>query len=137
MLHMMKLAVGVRDVAHLQAIQALRAVENPPLKHRTRQMPRRRAEIIAGGSLYWVVAGAMIVRQRITDIVEDTLDDGSACAALLLDPALVGVAGRPVRPFQGWRYLAPEAAPADLAAGGDDGGLPPELARVLRELCLL
>ncbi len=133
----MKLAVGVRDVAHLQAIQAERMVVDPPLKHRTRQMPRRRAEIIEGGSLYWVVAGSMLVRQRITDIVEDTLSDGSACAALILDPALVAVAGRPVRPFQGWRYLAAEAAPADLGAGGDDGGLPPELARALRELCLL
>ncbi len=133
----MKLAVGVRDPAHLHAIQAARVVQDPPLLHRTRQMPRRGAEIVAGGSIYWVIAGSMLVRQRIVDIVADTYQDGSACAALILDPALVGVAGRPVRPFQGWRYLAPEAAPEDLGAGGDDGELPPALAQALRALCLL
>ncbi len=137
MLHLMKLAVGVRDPAHLHDLQALRVVEDPPLMHRTRLMPRRAAEVAAGGSLYWVIAGSMLVRQRVLDIVPDAKVDGSACAAILLDPALVAVAGRPVRPFQGWRYLAPEAAPPDLAAGGVDDGLPPNLAQILRELCLL
>jgi hypothetical protein len=137
MLHLMKLAVGVRDPAHLHALQALRVVQDPPLLHRTRQMPRRSAEIVAGGSLYWVIAGSMLVRQRIVDIVADARPDGSACAALILDPALVGVVGRPVRPFQGWRYLAAEAAPPDLTSASEDGAMPPALAQILRELCLL
>jgi hypothetical protein len=137
MLHLMKLAVGVRDPAHLHALQAARLVQDPPLLHRTRQMPRRSAEIVAGGSIYWVIAGSMLVRQRIVSIVPATRPDGSACAALMLDPALVGVVGRPVKAFQGWRYLAPEAAPPDLAAGAEDGALPPALAQILRELCLL
>jgi hypothetical protein len=79
----------------------------------------------------------MLVRQRIVDIVPATRPDGSACAALILDPALVGVVGRPVKAFQGWRYLAPEAAPPDLAAATENGDLPPALAQILRELCLL
>ncbi|MBU6497901.1 MAG: DUF1489 family protein, partial [Rhodospirillales bacterium] len=116
MLHLTKLAVGIRDIAHLREVQAARAASDPPLRHRTRNFPRRAAEIIEGGSMYWVVAGAMLVRQRIADIIEDRWDDGSACAGLVLDPTLVPLAGRPTRPFQGWRYLEAAAAPPDLAA---------------------
>ncbi len=140
MLHVMKLAVGIRDKAHLAAFQAERAGANPPLRHRTRNMPRRAAEIVEGGSIYWVVAGALVIRQRIIDIAEDCWEDGTACAGLFLDPSLVPVAGRTVKPFQGWRYLAAEDAPPDLRAGeraaGDDA-LPPALRRELRHLCLL
>ena len=98
------------------------------------------AEILAGGSIYWVVSGAMIVRQRIVDIAQDRWDDGVPCAGLFLDPVLVPVEGRLVKPFQGWRYLSAMDAPADLPgtarASGDDG-LPATLRRELRELCLL
>ncbi len=136
----MKLAVGIRDKAHLQAFQAERAAADPPLRHRTRNMPRRTAEILEGGSMYWVVSGALVIRQRIVGIAEDRWDDGTACAGLFLDPALVPVAGRIVKPFQGWRYLGAEDAPEDLGAAvaaiGDDS-LPATLKRQLRELCLL
>ena len=101
-------------------------------------MPRRAAEITAGGSIYWVVAGAMVVRQRVLQVVEDRWDDGARCAGLVLDPALVQVLGRPVKAFQGWRYLLPEDAPADVAAGAvEDGELPAALRAQLRALCLL
>ena len=63
--------------------------------------------------------------------------DGSACAALMLDPVLVPVTGRPVKAFQGWRYLTEEAAPPDLDANSVEARLPPQLAQRLRELCLL
>lgn len=140
MLHLVKLAVGVRDVGHLRAFQAERAELHPPLRHRTRNAPRRAAEVVDGGSMYWVVCGAVLVRQRITAIVEDTWDDGTRCSGLVLDPALVGLAGRPMKPFQGWRYLAPADAPPDLSALPDpEGGsaLPPALRRELAALCLL
>jgi hypothetical protein len=139
MLHIMKLAVGVRDVAHLQALQDQRRADDPPLRHLTRSFPRRAVEIVDGGSMFWVVAGAMVVRQRIIDIVAATYDDGSACAAFHFDAALVPVAGRPTRPFQGWRYLGADAAPPDLTAlqvrGAD--AMPESLRRGLRELGLL
>ena len=140
MLHLTKLAVGARDVEHLRAMQAARADRMPPLRHRTRNAPRRASEVLDGGSIYWVVSGAMLVRQRILDITEDAWEDGSRCSGLILDPLLVMVAGRPVKPFQGWRYLSPDAAPPDLVAGPaalGEAGLPPEMREELRALCLL
>jgi len=82
----------------------------------------------------------MLVRQRIVDIIEDRRDDGSGCTGLVLDLGPVPLAGRPTKPFQGWRYLRPEEAPRDLTIGprarGEDA-LPPALRRELQVLCLL
>jgi hypothetical protein len=139
-LHIAKLSVGIRDVAHLREVQQRRIETSPPLRHQTRNCPRRAAEIIDGGSIYWVIAGAMVVRQRILDIRPGQWDDGSACAALILDPALVPVSGRLTRAFQGWRYLEAGAAPPDLMAGADAGGadrLPAAMLRELQSLGLL
>ena len=141
-LHLIKLSVGPKDVAELRSLQAARRKTDPPLRHRTRMFPRRAEEIREGGSIYWVVAGFLCVRQRIRDIREDRMGDGSACAALILDPTLVPVEARPVKAFQGWRYLDPEAAPPDVAARaavpsrGLDA-LPPKLKRELAALCLI
>ena len=140
MLHLTKLAVGVRDIAHLGQIQRSRAATEPPLRHRTRNFPRRAAEVTDGGSIYWVVAGATLVRQRILAIRSDNWDDGRACAALLLEATLVPLAARATRPFQGWRYLDPDSAPADLTAlaptvGAD--GLPDDMRRELALLGLI
>ncbi len=140
MLHLTKLAVGVRDIAHLRELQAERAARNPPLRHRTRNFPRRAAEVIDGGSIYWVISGSMLARQRILGIIHDTWDDGSACAGLVLHPKLVPLAGRPTKPFQGWRYLAPADAPPDLITGPraiGEAALPAAMRRELQELCLL
>ena len=140
MLHLTKLAVGVRDTDHLRQLQAARGRDDPPLRHRTRNTPRRRTEVLDGGSMYWVIAGSMLARQRILDIVEDQHDDLTACTGLVLDPEIVPLIGRPTRPFQGWRYLDPEAAPADLPAMGAVAGidsLPAALRMELRALCLL
>lgn len=140
MLNLLKLSVGPRDVAELRRLQAERLREGGRLFHRTRVFPRRAAELLEGGSIYWVVSGFLQVRQRLHAIEEDT-KDGLPCAALILDPALVPVEMRPVKPFQGWRYLAAEAAPADLAqdAAPAEGleALPPRLRRELRSLGLL
>src|SRR5690348_6838758 len=123
MLHLTKLAVGVRDIEHLRELQAARNRDNPPLRHRTRNHPRRRAEVLNGGSLYWVIAGSMLARQRILDIIEDQYEDRSACTGLVLDPNVVPLVGRPTRPFQGWRYLEPGAAPPDLPETGEVRGI--------------
>lgn len=141
MLHLIKLSVGPKDVGQLRAIQAQRAKSDPPLRHRTRMFPRRAAEIVSGGgSIYWVVAGFVQVRQRILEVREETYEDGTSCAGLVLDPELVVVAARPMKPFQGWRYLAPEAAPPDLQEGAEARGaeaMPERLRQELRALGLL
>jgi hypothetical protein len=139
MLHMAKLCVGIRDIADLRQWQAGRLAQAGDVRHRTRNFPKRAAEIVAGGSMFWVIKGAMVVRQPILDIVEDHWEDGSRCTGLILDPGLVPVEGRLMKPFQGWRYLQPSDAPADLGAGGvaAEGELPEALRRQLLELCLL
>ncbi|HZF77126.1 MAG TPA: DUF1489 domain-containing protein [Acetobacteraceae bacterium] len=141
MLHLIKLSVGPKEVAELAAIQARRAAADPPLRHQTRMVPKRAAELLEGGSIYWVVAGFVRVRQRLLDVREERWDDGSACAGLVLDPELVPVEPRPQKPFQGWRYLPGEAAPPDVPRGtvptsGLDS-LPPALRRELQALCLI
>ncbi|MDB5414561.1 MAG: hypothetical protein JWR10_2896 [Rubritepida sp.] len=140
MLHILKLSVGPKDVEQLHGLQKLRAISDPPLRHRTRSRPKRRDEILDGGSIYWVVAGFLQVRQRIVDIIEDQTEDGTPCAGLLLDPALVPVAARSVKAFQGWRYLEADAAPPDVAdhalAHGMES-LPPALRAALREARLI
>jgi len=140
MLHLMKLAVGVRDIAHLAELQADRALRMPPLRHRTRSFPRRAEEIVGKGSMYWVITGAMVVRQLVLDIQEDKWEDGSKCTSVLLDPVLVPVSARLMKPFQGWRYLPEADAPPDIVTGKRTRGtsaMPPELQRALRELCLI
>ena len=75
-------------------------------------------------------------KRVILRIAPDTMQDGSACAGLVLGRRLVRVAGRPVRAFQGWCYLEPADAPPDIAAGRDQG-LPPALSAELLGLGLL
>jgi hypothetical protein len=140
MLHLTKLAVGVRDADHLHQLQAGRLREQGRLRHRTRNFPRRRSEVIDGGSMYWVIAGTMMARQRIVDVVQDQRDDHTPCTSLILDPELVSLVGRPTRPFQGWRYLDPNDAPPDMAALSGIAGLdslPVSLRQELRALCLI
>ena len=148
-LHLVKLAVGARDVADIREWQASRLAREGRLGHVTRSRPTRAAELLAGGSIYWVVAGSLCVRQRLLAIEPATSpvtsqdvtgQDGTAMTRLVLDPKLVAVMPRAMKPFQGWRYLAAEAAPPDVVktrrAAGEDR-LPEAMARSLRELGLL
>jgi hypothetical protein len=139
LVHLIKLAVGVRDVAHLAALQEARHQADPPLRHRTRNNPKRAEELRAGGSIYWVIGGIVLVRQRVLDVIEDHWDDGTRCAGLVLDPALVRVQARALKAFQGWRYLEPADAPADIAtnSGTSDAEIPEEMRRELAALALI
>ncbi len=135
----MKLCVGVTDVAHLRRLQEARLRSDPPVRHRTRSFPRRAGELLDGGSLYWVIGGAMLVRQRLLDITETRAPDAGRATLLILDPRLVPVEARLMKPFQGWRYLEPASAPADIAQSRarDAARLPEKLRRELASLCLL
>jgi hypothetical protein len=137
-LHLIKLAVGAQRLDDLRAWQANRLIADPPLRHRTRNFPRRAAELLDGGSIFWVVAQLVAVRQRLLDVVEAKREDGTACTDLVLDPELVPVRGRTMRAFQGWRYLNAADAPPDSTAAGDAATtLPEALRRDLATLCLL
>jgi hypothetical protein len=106
----------------------------------TRNHPRRADEVLAGGSLYWVIRGQIRVRQRVTGFTSRRDDKGRAYCLIEIDPDLVPTLWRPWRPFQGWRYLAaadapPDAVAADLAAG-DVAAMPERLVAELRALGL-
>ena len=104
--------------------------------HTTRMIPKRRDEVLDGGSLYWVIKGFTAVRQVLADIRPFTDHDGVQRCHLVLKPALISVAPRPRRPFQGWRYLDPKDVPPDI--GTTDGEeMPEQLRRELAELGLL
>ncbi|MFV0294910.1 MAG: DUF1489 family protein [Hyphomicrobiaceae bacterium] len=144
-LHLLKLCVGCESVDDLASWQSMRlrdmkrAGEKPEIFHRTYQAPKRRDDLLDGGSLYWVIKGVIQARQPLLDIREGTKDDGTPCAVLVLAKDLVHVRPTPRRAFQGWRYLTPDDAPADLVDGGrnDVAQMPPRLRRELAELGLL
>jgi hypothetical protein len=133
--HLIKLAVGAESIDTMRAYQAARLEKHGEVFHLTRSMPVRAAELLDGGSLYWIVKGVLTARQRLIDIVAVEPDEQGRRCKLVLDPELIEVERRPHRPFQGWRYLPAEAAPADRPAGSGD--LPDELADELRRLGIL
>ena len=101
---------------------ARKAKQDARLFHTTFQAPKRQAELLDGGSLYWVIKGQILVRQRLVGFDEGTKKDGSPCCLLLLDPELVPVRPVPRRAFQGWRYLTSEDVPeAENGTSGDLG----------------
>ncbi len=139
-LHLIKLCVGVSEIAELAEWQRKRRrqFKRRYNTHVTRNFPRRAEELLAGGSLYWVIAGKVRVRQRLIGIVARQDKDGEPCCELRLDPKLVETSPRPRRPFQGWRYLECKDAPPDMSASRGRGDkLPPALVEELRELGLL
>jgi len=139
-LHLLKMAVGIESVRHLETVQAARREQYGRVFHVTRFAPRRADEVLAGGSLYWIIKRQIRVRQAIIGIEPIDMGEGAGRkTALILDPDVVRTSPTPRRPHQGWRYLEPEDAPPDLSSGGPDGDdvFPPELAAELRTLGLL
>ena len=137
-LNLIKLAVGAEDLDSVARFQARRRRELGRLLHFTRMMPRRRDELLDGGSIYWVIRGLVRARQRILDIEAVTDREGRAMTALVLDPELVRTEPRSQRAFQGWRYLTAEQAPQDLGPGTEGlAEMPPEMLAELRALGLL
>ena len=141
-LHLIKLCVGIDHINHLRTVQNARRQQaqsaglGDRLWHQTRHMPRRSAELLDGGSIYWVIKGAIRVRQTLREFETLTGEDKGRRCRIILDPELVPTDQWARRPFQGWRYLEGDDAPSDLlpGAGGDD--MPPELVAELRALGL-
>lgn len=143
-LNLLKLCVGCESVEDLEEWIAARLDERhrsgAPVEqyHTTRMVPTRGAEIVDGGSLYWVIKGSVQCRQLITEIRPFTDGEGIGRCHLVLDPVVVRTEWQPRRPFQGWRYLKLDDAPADLGKGRAGlAELPAKLRQELAELGLL
>ena len=143
-LNLIKLCVGCDSVADLRQWieqrlkQRLKRGLSREHMHRTRMVPKRADELCDGGSLFWVIRGEVLCRQRFVDVRPFVDKAGVSRCYLVLEPKLVLVEPRPWRAFQGWRYLASENCPRDLdrvAPGAKN--MPEAMRRELRELGLL
>ena len=105
--------------------------------HVTRMWPRRVAEVLDGGSLYWIIKGVMRVRQEITGFEEwpsedpggkakmpDHLGAGVGSDRTLAAPPVPGLA------LSG----AGRSAARSWCARSDNDDMPPELVAELRSL---
>ena len=146
-LHLLKRAVRIESVAHLARVQKARRDERrargekPVNWHFTRNFPRRAAQVLAGGSMYWIIRGEIVARQPIIALETRRRGDGRKRCAIGLAAKIIRTQPIAHRALQGWRYLGPHDAPPDLATAPSraDGAdrLPDGLARELRELGLL
>ena len=144
-LHLLKLCVGAESIDDLERWIALRLAEKRRAGQAPEQLPHDPdgsrsgvAELLAGGSLFWVVKGQIAVRQALLDVRPFTDGEGIGRCHLVLQPDLVEVHPRPCRPFQGWRYLPVTSAPLDLGAERPElKALPELLRRELRDLGLI
>jgi len=126
-LHLIKLAVGCESVKQLKdwVAERMRAAKQKGLPrhhiHITRMTPKRGDELLAGGSLYWVIRGEIAAREKMIAIEPFRDRDGIGRCRLVMQPKVVAVLPRP-----------------DLgSAGAGIAAMPEPLRRELRELGLL
>ena len=142
-LHLIKLCVGCDTISDLEAwiVEKRRMSKASAFEHfhTTRMAPKRHADLVDGGSLYWVIKGQLACRQRLLGVRPFTDGEGIGRCHLVLQPEVIAVRGRPCRPFQGWRYLEAGDAPPDLGGPEADevGSMPEPLRRELVALGLL
>jgi hypothetical protein len=143
-LHLVKLCVGCESIKDLdswireRARLAKKQGRTYRFAHVTRMSPKRIDELLGGGSLYWVIRGQIACRQKL-DAIEPYRDkEGIGRCRLVLEPKVIAVAPRPMRAFQGWRYLSAADAPPDLSSKGSGlADMPEPMRRELRDLGLL
>ncbi|HFB2048541.1 MAG: DUF1489 domain-containing protein [Hyphomicrobiaceae bacterium] len=143
--NILKLCVGMDSIEDLGIWQTqclkLRRKQNlrPLLYHATRKVPKRRTELLNGGSIYWIIRGAIQVRQLITGFEDGQREDGAHNCLIILNPELIVVHPTPRRAFQGWRYLDLCDAPLDMNRMSNNvlEDMPHKMRRELIELCLL
>jgi hypothetical protein len=144
-LHLIKLAVGADSVKDLKGwiaerIKAAKKKGQPAHHiHITRMTPKRVEEVLAGGSLYWVIRGEIAAREKLIAIEPFRDKDGIGRCRLVMQPKVIAVSPRPMRAFQGWRYFEAASAPPDLtkSAASSVAAMPEPMRRELRELGLL
>ena len=106
-LHLIKLCVGADSVRDLEnwikqrLKEKRKRGEKPEHIHRTRMVPKRAAELVDGGSLFWVIRGEIACRQRIRDIRPFRDKEGIGRCGLVLDPKVVSGRAAPVSRLPG------------------------------------
>ena len=138
--NLIKLSVGTENVEGLEdwhATKRAQTTDGLP-RHVTRMWPKREAEILNGGSIYWVIKGLIQCRQKVLRLDEVIGSDGIRRCAIVLEPKLLRTQSSLKRPFQGWRYLQVTDAPPDLPEGREhEDVLPVELNQALAEIGVL
>ena len=139
--HIVKLAVGIEDIANLAQKQSARMKRDNALIHTTRNTPARSNEILDGGSIFWVIKKFVRVRQRIINIETGVDSEGRRSCFFVLDTKLIKTELREFRAFQGWRYFSDEKIPLDLKkiekSGKVNEELPLDMQVELKTLGLL
>lgn len=138
---MIKLVVGVDTLDEFAQIQKRDVLDyhgasaNPVY---TRHRPKRSDELTRDGSIYRVIKNRIVCRQKIIgfDEIEHPVK-GKMCV-IMVDPQIHTTIQKPKRPFQGWRYLEPAAAPKDTGVYlGEEDRPPEDMAQDLAESGLL
>ena len=139
-LNIVKLSVGSENIAMLKEWQQARR-DQLKIKyslHITRMWHKREKELLDGGSIYWVIKGAIQLRQRLIGFDEIIGADGIRRCGFKLDPELIPTTKALRRPFQGWRYLKSEDSPSDLSTNREaDDDLPEDMQQTLARLGVL
>lgn len=143
-LHLIKLSVGATSFADhkdwvTERAAAARARGEPSRHvHITRMTPKRETELLDGGSIYWVIKGEIMARQKLLAIEPFRDKDGIGRCRLVMQTKVIPVSPRPMRAFQGWRYLDAKSAPPDLRGAVNNlADMPEPMRKELRELGLL
>lgn len=130
-LHLTKVAYGAQSLDEIRSWFASRGGE---ARLTTRYLPKRHEEIVPGGSLFWIFKHQLVMRSPILRF--EAAEGGTT--HIVIAARLIEVMPRPKRAHQGWRYLAGDEAPRDLAEGESAGDvMPGHLASDLARLGLV
>ena len=127
--HLKKIAVGIETVERLKIRQEMIFRTYGRLFHSTRNMPKKREELIQSGSMFWIIKRYVLVRQKIINIIPVIREDGSKGCEIELDKNLTKVIPTKMKPFQGWRYYLEEEIPQDLNVNCNEDDEVPEQIR--------
>jgi hypothetical protein len=127
--HLKKIAVGIETVERLKIRQEMIFRTYGRLFHSTRNMPKKREELIQSGSIFWIIKRYVLVRQKIINIIPVIREDGSKGCEIELDKNLTKVIPTKMKPFQGWRYYLEEEIPQDLNVNCNEDDEVPEQIR--------
>ncbi len=138
--NLIKLCVGVKDLDQLSNWQSQKGYDyngQMAVNHITRNFPKRGDELLDSGSLYWIIKGSVLARNKIIGLEEVINAEGKKYCSIVLSTPFIVTEPKQHRPFQGWRYYTPDRVPQDIITGGKHDDLPQEMLMELQKLGLL